>query len=58
MIPCCFFKGSCFVLTFYVILFFVFLLFRWLSFSQKSNYFWFGFVLRFFGVLLFLFYTW
>ena len=32
-----FFKGPCFVLTFYVILFFVFLLFRWLCPFLKNQ---------------------
>ena len=47
-----FFKGSCFVLTFlcYIISGFTFVSLV-VSFSQKSNYFCFGFVLRLFGVL-------
>ena len=49
------FKGSCFVLIFCYIIFcfpFVSLV---VSFSQKSNCFWFGFVLRLFGVFCFFF---
>ena len=53
MISGWFFKGSCFVLTFYVILFLVFFLFRWLCPFLKTQIVW--FVLRLFGVLLFLF---
>ena len=37
MISCNFFKGSCFVLTFYVILFLVFLLFLWLCPFLKNQ---------------------
>ena len=46
------FKGVLFCVYFCVLLFFVSLV---VSFSQKSNCFWYGFVLRLFGVLLFLF---
>ena len=54
MISCGFCEGSCYVITFYVGFIVVFLMFRWLSFFQKSNCFWYGFVFRLFCVLLFL----
>ena len=38
MISCWFFKGSCFVLTFYIILFLVFLLFRCLCPFLKNQF--------------------
>ena len=55
MISCWFFEKSCFVLTFYVVSFLVFLFLLWLYlFLKNQNSFWFVFVLRLFGVLLFL----
>ena len=55
MISCWFFKGPVlFKLLCYIIFCFPFVSLV-LSFSQKSNCFWFGFFLRLFGVLLFLF---
>ena len=56
MIAIWFFMGSCFVLIFYVMFVtnFFFLLF-WLCLFLKNQVVLFGFVLRLFGVLYFLF---
>ena len=55
MIVCGFCEGSCYVTTFYVGFVVVFLMFLLVvSFFQKSNCLWYGFVFRLFCVLLFL----
>ena len=55
MIACGFCERSCYVTTFYVGFVVVFLMFLLVvSFFQKSNCLWYGFVFRLFCVLLFL----
>ena len=58
MIACCFFERSCFLITFYDGFMLGFLMLVWLCPFFKNQivfFFWYGFVLRLFCVLLFLF---